>query len=570
MKDRGSGFSLGGLLELAGIKTGGAGRAGAGGDYKASAKRGPHDVLRKAGESGADGIVAGSPAQAQALIEAFEAGVIGAFSQRLETDLDFLGFGPVGANGKNTPGFRGYDLEPSVRERAVHASRRLIANPVVSQIYRLWKDFTVGTGISLHSAGNRKSLDTAIRSVWGWKGNHDVFSPRGQGETFRRLIVDGEVPFLISPDRGEGVVRVRRMQSELLADVITSPDDSDEVWGWLRVVPGNKPGSPVSYAAVRDWKGLGPDGGVSMPDPVTGTEREFPWMDDVVLYQSRINTMGHRGNPVILPSIGWAAAMDSFMRSRVMVARAVASFAWKVTIKGSKGDMSRIRSVLQTRITGSADSETNPGPGPGGFFYGNEGAKLDAMKFETGAEAAKTDGQMILLHVAIGAGIFPHWVGAGDSFRLATAKSMEPPMRKMFQAAQNEWCEDMKNVFIAAAEMMRFPGVPAKALRDEVMCIAPEIMQNDANERLQTFSRLIAEVPWLSVIPDVNQRLLQILGHGDSVKLYENHQDEINGIIKKFMESRMRNPSQETGRKPMPEEGVQERKEQDQGEGGED
>jgi len=74
----------------------------------------------------------------------------------------------------------------------------------------------------------------------------------------------------------------------------------------------------------------------------------------------------------------------------------------------------------------------------------------------TGAAEAQDDGSAIMSQAGLGGKIFPHWLGRGESFRLATATAMEAPVYKSFHRYQSFWSSvwrDMLKIVIHADQL---------------------------------------------------------------------------------------------------------------------
>jgi len=68
------------------------------------------------------------------------------------------------------------------------------------------------------------------------------------------------------------------------------------------------------------------------------------------------------------------------------------------------------------------------------------------MPLNTGGGDAKSDGDALLLMAGIGGGVYPHWMGAGDAYRLATAQSMEQPLKRQFSMYQKFWSAQFRDM----------------------------------------------------------------------------------------------------------------------------
>ena len=71
----------------------------------------------------------------------------------------------------------------------------------------------------------------------------------------------------------------------------------------------------------------------------------------------------------------------------------------------------------------------------------NPAAELSNLPLRTGASDAAADGSALMGQVGLGGQVFPHWLGRGEAFRLATASAMELPVLKAFQRYQLWWAD---------------------------------------------------------------------------------------------------------------------------------
>jgi len=122
---------------------------------------------------------------------------------------------------------------------------------------------------------------------------------------------------------------------------------------------------------------------------------------------------------------------------------------------------------------------------------------------------------MLLQMFGAAVGIFPHYFGAGEAFKLATATAMERPMRVMFEAYQEIWSDTYADIFsYVLAENGKL---------DEYVDIDfPPIVEKDATESVKAIVELITALPELNV-PEMQKLLLTKIGI--------NNPDEVLGSI---------------------------------------
>ena len=145
-----------------------------------------------------------------------------------------------------------------------------------------------------------------------------------------------------------------------------------------------------------------------------------------------------------------------FLQDRRAIARAVATYVDKISAKGGSRAIDTIRRNLESALTSvSATMETNPPPVAGSTWLENEALERTRMPLATGAGDAEIDGNALIAQAGLAGGIYPHWLGRGEAFRLATATAMETPTFRKFRRYQLWWAdvwEEMAKAVIALWE----------------------------------------------------------------------------------------------------------------------
>jgi hypothetical protein len=102
----------------------------------------------------------------------------------------------------------------------------------------------------------------------------------------------------------------------------------------------------------------------------------------------------------------------------------------------------------------------------------------DRFNMATGASDAKTDGAMLFNMVGIGAGLFPHWLGMGEAFRLATATAMETPTLRNFERYQRFWQSIWQDMYDHVLSMGERYGNKSFADRTVDISLDPLLQQD--------------------------------------------------------------------------------------------
>jgi hypothetical protein len=140
-----------------------------------------------------------------------------------------------------------------------------------------------------------------------------------------------------------------------------------------------------------------------------------------------------RGWPLLAPhGTPWLRAQREFMQDRMTVVRGKASYIRRYSVSGGSRAVDSIRRTLGSALQFGGTSETNPGPAAGSSEVMNKAVTAEELPMLTGAGDAKTDGDMVAWMALLAGGLFPHYAGLGDAYRLATATAMEKPLELQF------------------------------------------------------------------------------------------------------------------------------------------
>ena len=173
----------------------------------------------------------------------------------------------------------------------------------------------------------------------------------------------------------------------------------------------------------------------SCKDSVGNNIQQTDAAKNVLVYHLSYNTIGMRGLPLLLPAIDWVKQYRRFLASRVAIMLSLARFAWKTKIKGNATDVATAKGLLN-------DVEVPAGS----VVIENEASDTQPLRTDTGASGAYQDGRQLKLQVAAAVGIPEQYFGDISIGNLATAKTVELPMMKMFQSYQAIWQDAFKDM----------------------------------------------------------------------------------------------------------------------------
>jgi len=410
----------------------------------------------------------------------------------LELAQDDVGWARLGISSQD-------GLAEMTRVNAVRRARAyFLRDPLSRQAVRIWTDYALGRGISWKAKEER--ANDVLRAFWDEKINQPVLSNQGQRKSSDMMLIDGEIFFIFFND-GAGGSKVRRIDPLEITEIITDPDDKDTKKLYKRdwaTVTGQ-----VHTAYYPDWANDDPKntryksayGGEVAADAESGVIYHVPFM-----------SLGTRGVSLLLSAMDWAKAHRKFLEARAAIMQAMAIFAWKAKVKGGSAAVTALRSQLRSSLSAGGSSESSPPPAPGSTWVENESLDMQPVKTDSGAQAAQVDGAMLLQLFGSAVGVFPHYFGAGEAFRLATATAMERPMRVQFEAYQQLWGDIYDSIFNYVMENNGVPGDKRFVDID-----FPPIVEKDATDSIKAIVEILTVMPELGV-DEVKKLVLTNLG----------------------------------------------------------
>jgi len=393
-----------------------------------------------------------------------------------------------------------------------------VKDPMGKQAIRLWTDYTFGSGMTSHS--DEDKTEEVRSAFWDSKDNQNILSARGQRKSSNKLLIDGEIFFAIFLGKPDS--RIRWIDPLEITEIITDSDDKEDVKFYKRSWADAQGKPHVDYypsvTNAKKEKAKDADG------KVITAENDAP-----LVYHLAYNTITQRGNPLLLPALTWLKYYTKFLSSRIAVMLALAKFAWKGKIAGGQAAVDAIKAKTQGQDIAA-----------GSTLLENMGSDTTPIKTETGASAAYQDGRMIKLQVAAAVGIPEQYFGDISIGNLATAKTVELPMMKMFQSYQAIWGDAYKDI---NEVVFNHNDIPED--KQYVDIDFPNIAPEDIALAAQAIVQILQVMPELGYSEDVKQIALMTLGVNDPAEVLEelgkaeesNPEIKLAKALKQFRES---------------------------------
>ncbi|KKN63578.1 hypothetical protein LCGC14_0500260 [marine sediment metagenome] len=397
------------------------------------------------------------------------------------------------------------------RDEIVPISRRMQRwDPLTKRIVATWTDFGFGQDVLIMPEAD--DVKKWWSEYWTALRNRPILGARELHKLSDKTLVDGEFFFVYFTDRNTGQVTTRTIDTLEITEFITLPSDNQTVLYYKRQW---QEGDLAKQKTVYYPHWLATDEQLAKADlpkdaalaqeQDNGIDKEDDTID-VDMMQVALTSQTKRGWPLMAASQDWNRAYIDFLQNRAAVARSVATYVDRVSVDGGSRAVTSFTNLLQSSLVTDPDSgETNPVPAAASMAITNKAVKWDRFNMSSGAQDAKADGAMLFNMVGIGAGLFPHWLGMGESFRLATASAMETPTLRNFERYQRFWqsvWQDMYDHVLAMAEKHGGQNFQEKGVE---IALDP-LLQTNLSE-LATAIEQVKDVPEIALPPKELTRL---------------------------------------------------------------
>ena len=338
-------------------------------------------------------------------------------------------------------GYGGYSEDE--RLRAVADSQRAFKYAIIARwIVNLWTYYGLGVNISI--VAKDEGADELWQAFWAADRNQKVLAKDRMDELSRWLLVTGERFHVFFGSTLDGEATIRSIPPGQISAILTNPDDLAEPWFYERTWT-TKGKQKILY--YPDWE-LFFNGDMRKAWRVAG--QEYTLGGDLAQGNSTAAVMlftpfvqldeeNLRGWPLLAPhGTPWLRAQREFMQDRATVTRAKAAYVRRYSVAGGSRAVDAVRRTLASAFQFGGTSETNPPPVAGSSEVHNRAVDVTDLPMSTGAGDAKSDGEMFAWMAGLAGGVFPHYLGLGDAYRLATATSMEVPLNMQFSLYRNQ------------------------------------------------------------------------------------------------------------------------------------
>lgn len=312
-----------------------------------------------------------------------------------------------------------------------------LQNPLINRAVTLQCDYVFAQGVNIQARD--KDVNAVIQEFLDDQQNKkEITAHKGRLEKEQTLILDGNVFLVLFTDTVDtGKVKVRSILVEEITDIITNPDDANEIWfykrEWSLLEEGvSRYTRRAAYYPDIDYRPL--------EKPSVRNELPIYWDAPIIHVKSGSLAKSRYGVPETWSAIDWARAHTKMLQDWATIINAYAKFAFKITVNGGKNSVAAARQKLSTTVTAQT-GERNPAPLTGSIFTKTDGYDIEPVK-TSGATTSAKDARELRIMVAAAMGLpDPMLSGEVDVGNLATAKTLDRPTELKFRSRQQLWTD---------------------------------------------------------------------------------------------------------------------------------
>lgn len=366
-----------------------------------------------------------------------------------------------------------------LKQARVYAMR----DPMARQAIRLWTDYTFGPGMTWDTEDEKAG--EALNAYWSNLQNSMVLSAKGQRKSSDKLLIDGEIFFALFLG---STSLIRRIDPLEITQLISDPDDLENVRFYKREWTDTQGAAHIQYyrSIYNPTNEPCKDSSGNMVKANT----------EAIVYHLAINTIGQRGNSLLLPAIDWIKLHRQFLAARTAIMLAAARFIWKSKVEGGQTAVDAVKAKFESEL-----------PAAGSILVENTAVDTTPVVTNTNARNAYDDDRMLKLQIASAVGIPEQYFGDISIGNLATAKTVELPMIKMFQSYQQIWADTYDEI-----DNMVLVNAGAKGKDTYIDRDFPAITPEDSIAMATAITSITTAFPEFTKSRDVMQAALLALG----------------------------------------------------------
>jgi hypothetical protein len=321
-------------------------------------------------------------------------------------------------------------------------------NPVARRIVKLYTQFVIGEGMKLES--DHKATDEYIQAWW----NHPLNGLDAQVMDWcDELTRSGNLFFLCSIDRSSGMLFVRAVPADQVAEIISAPNDILQETAYKPT----EQGAPL-------WPAL---------------ERTAP-QDHFMLHYAVNRPVGVAwGEPDLAPLLPWIGRYSSWLEDRARLNRF--RFSWLIVWKRKWNNEAEKKAK-------SNELAANP-PAPGSWLLLDENETVEMPTPNLASREAGEDGLALKKMIALGAGLPTHYLAEPESSTRTTAEAAGTPTFRGLEQTQTMFLNMIRSL-ASLAVSIRKTSDRRLSITSKVKAVGPDITERDNSSLALAVSRV--------------------------------------------------------------------------------
>lgn len=340
----------------------------------------------------------------------------------------------------------GYEFSRDFLRRLVARSRLFfLQNPLINRAVTLQSDYVFAQGVNIQ-ATNQLVNDVIQEFVDDVRNQAEFTSHSARLMKEQTLLIDGNIFFVLFTDKSDtGKVQLRTILVDEITEIITNPDDANEIWFYKREWVSQDEGGVTGKQKTAYYPDINYMPKSSFRDrkaPATRQGKTIYWDAPILHVKTGSLSKSKFGAPETYSALDWAKAHSKMLADWATIIAMYARYAFKLTVAGDKQSVVAAKNKLQTTVGTGSIVERNPTTVPGSVFIRNkDSADIEPIK-TSGATTSATDSRQLRLMVAAAMGLpDPMLSGEVDVGNLATAKTLDRPTELKFRSRQQLWTD---------------------------------------------------------------------------------------------------------------------------------
>lgn len=326
-------------------------------------------------------------------------------------------------------------------QRIVELARlNYLKNPLIKRGVDVQTFYVFGRGVSI-SAKDSEINEVVQAFLDDQHNQRELTSQQARKAKDKELRIDGNLFFMLFVRPDNGLVRISKISTDEITDIVRDPDNRNNIWYYLRqwsiteinFDTGNQT-TKTQRRYYRDFRYQN-----TTRQTIGGT----PIDPTTLIYHVKVGAFSDWafGVSEIYAALDWAKAYKSFLEDFAKIIKSLARFAWRKKVSGGARGVAAAKARLNSTYGQAGNNvETNPSPVAGSVLVQSENdGDLDPIKTQ-GSTTSADEGKAIRIMAGIAMGL-PDNIASGDVDQgsRATAKSLDRPTEFQFADRQELW-----------------------------------------------------------------------------------------------------------------------------------